>query len=200
MADITLVLPYGADGRYATEDVISRGLSRLACAIPESESQSGSRYGMPWNDAVFLMHPFCWCDRDDCPWCRGCQCPPEAFRYTIDGRSVTFKQYVNHRQTTLDTHPEWISYADTDPRLQAFEQHYTDSHDPQCAFCRGTGFPEFGVEPGRSAPNFWYKPTDLKIWWYKYIGRSMEIQPTVDPKTFETILAACLQAVRTSQS
>lgn len=24
------------------------------------------------------------------------------------------------------------------------------------------------------APNFQYKPTDFKVWWYKYIGRDME--------------------------
>lgn len=24
------------------------------------------------------------------------------------------------------------------------------------------------------APNFWYKPFDFRVWWYKYIGRSVE--------------------------
>jgi len=200
MPDITLVLPYAADGRYATEDVISRGLSRLARAIPGTRAQNGSHYGMHWNDTIFSMHPFCWCDRDDCPWCCGCQCPPTAFRYTIDGQPVSFEQYVDHRKTVLNAHPELLAYADTDPRLQAFEQHYTDDHDPQCAFCRGTGFPEFGVEPEHPAPNFWYKPANVKIWWYKYIGRSMEIQSAITPKTFETIIAACLQSVRASRS
>jgi hypothetical protein len=44
------------------------------------------------------MHPYCWCEADDCRWCSG------------------------------------------------------------------------------EAPNFWHKPSGLKVWWYKYIGRSMEVE------------------------
>jgi hypothetical protein len=32
------------------------------------------------------------------------------------------------------------------------------------------------------APNFWHKPTGLKVWWYKYIGRGMvfSFTPTIE--------------------
>lgn len=26
-------------------------------------------YGAVYENDVFMLHPFCWCDRDDCPWC-----------------------------------------------------------------------------------------------------------------------------------
>lgn len=29
-------------------------------------------------------------------------------------------------------------------------------------------------ECSKDAPNFWHKPSGLKIWWYKYIGRGMD--------------------------
>ena len=29
--------------------------------------------------------------------------------------------------------------------------------------------------PSQSAPNFWHKPSGFKVWWYKYIGRSVEV-------------------------
>lgn len=33
-------------------------------------------------------------------------------------------------------------------------------------------------------PNFWYKPTDFRCSWYKYIGRSMEINKLYLPSDF----------------
>lgn len=58
----------------------------------------------------------------------------------------------------------------------------------ECLWCRdgspkdvkmwGDGsYLEDGSEPREviSAPNFWHKKSGLKIWWYKWIGRSMEM-------------------------
>lgn len=27
-------------------------------------------YGTEFENDVFMMHPFCWCEQDDCKWCR----------------------------------------------------------------------------------------------------------------------------------
>lgn len=56
-------------------------------------------YGAEYENDTFMMHPYCWCDRDDCKWC--------------------------------------------------------------------------GDE---RAPNFIYKPTGYKAWWYKWIGRGQEAE------------------------
>ena len=65
-------------------------------------------YGCEYENDTFMMHPFCWCEKDDCLWC-------------------------------------------------TYEEETDDM-----------------VEPQSLQPNFLYKPTDTKIWWYKYIGRSQE--------------------------
>lgn len=75
-------------------------------------------YGAPWDSDVFQMHPFCWCDADDCPWCG----------YQVDDRPT----------------PQALAHG---------------------------ALPD---EPDQSAPNFWHKPSGLRVWWYKYIGRGME--------------------------
>lgn len=34
-------------------------------------------YGVEFENDVFLMHPFCWCEREDCLWCGGSGCQGE---------------------------------------------------------------------------------------------------------------------------
>ena len=71
-----------------------------------------ARYGINYEDDTFMMHQFCWCEREDCPWCNG-EILPQMLR--------------------------------DDTEIQECE----------------------------NAPNFLYKPTNFKLWWYKYIGRGM---------------------------
>lgn len=42
------------------------------------------------------------------------------------------------------------------------------------------------------APNFWHKPSGLRVWWYKYIGRGMEVYGDAD---LAIIGAECLADV-----
>lgn len=53
------------------------------------------------------------------------------------------------------------------------------------------------------APNFWYKPLDLKIWWYKYIGRGMEVKidkidfgKTVEIPNWSDVLNDCINSIK----
>ena len=73
-------------------------------------------YGVDYENDIFMMHPFCWCERDDCGWCAGIGVMPQLLREVGN-----------------------VKYAESE-RL----------------------------------PNFLYKPTNTRIWWYKYIGRGME--------------------------
>ena len=43
-------------------------------------------------------------------------------------------------------------------------------------------------------PNFHHKPSGLKVRWYKYIGRGMEITGDVDIEDVSDILIDCLKA------
>lgn len=70
--DITVVLP------SADDDEVSNGLRRITKAICDTfpnEFDSGyglggeHGYGENFENEVFMMHKFCWCSGDDCPWC-----------------------------------------------------------------------------------------------------------------------------------
>lgn len=80
-------------------------------------------YGANFKNDVFMMHSYCWCDEEDCPWCMG------------------------------------------------------------------------------YAPNFWYygkSGREVKIWWYKWIGRGMEYNRTVDVEEWLSIFKECLDSLRVS--
>lgn len=87
-------------------------------------------YGARHESDEFLMHPYCWCERDDCPWCAGCFCMDDS---------------------------------------------------TSCAWCRGEHrYADKGAlppsePPHQGAPHFWHKPSGVRVWWYKYIGRGMEV-------------------------
>jgi hypothetical protein len=44
-------------------------------------------------------------------------------------------------------------------------------------------------------PNFWYKPTNLKIHWYKWIGRDMEFNKDINDDEWEKILKHCIESI-----
>ena len=93
---LQVIMPNGLLGVYK-EGSVEEGLSKIAKAVPHSADDWPEKYGVNYENGTFLMHMFCWCDKDGCSWCH---------------------------------------------------------HD---------------------APNFIYKPAGIKLWWYKYIGRSMKI-------------------------
>ena len=43
------------------------------------------------------------------------------------------------------------------------------------------------------APNFWYKPLDYKLQWYKFIGRDMEANKELTDRQMAEMLVDCLQ-------
>jgi hypothetical protein len=100
------------------------GLVDLTEAISNLTGESGTKgllggengYGVSYENDVFMMHPFCWCEKDDCGWCAGIGAMPKLLRDVYN-----------------------VKYAESE-RL----------------------------------PNFLYKPTGYKLWWYKYIGRGEE--------------------------
>jgi hypothetical protein len=136
--NIQIVLP------ERSEDALSEALRELTGIIdPEGGYGLGGPdgYGANFENEVFMMHRFCWCESESCPWCMGCMC--EASEKT---------GMIRH-------------YGD-DGKLAGGE----------CGYCHGTRHVDKGAEPGMGAPNFWHKPSGLKVWWYKWIGRGMEVR------------------------
>lgn len=138
--DIILIVPAVSDDKisgdlvHLTEILMNQGAETTGGFLGGEYG-----YGAFFENDVFMMHPFCWCERDDCLWCLGCEC-----------------EYTDDWQTLVK----------------------------QCRKCSGE------IEP---APNFLHKPSGTKVHWYKYIGRSMEVDLKGDwSKAFgECIASLC---------
>jgi hypothetical protein len=118
----------------ANEDALSEGLYALTEAISFTGTEiSGGLlggtygYGANYENDTFMMHPFCWCEREDCPWCGEIGAMPQLLRDVLGAK-----------------------YAESE-----------------------------------RAPNFLFKPTGFKVWWYKYIGRDQETQGTMPNDWYE---------------
>lgn len=94
-------------------------------------------YGNDFENEIFMMHPFCWCEREDCGWCGSIGAMPQLARDVLG-----------------------VKFAESD-RL----------------------------------PNFWYKPLDFKVWWYKYIGRGMEMSETLTQIELHKIFLHCHESL-----
>lgn len=76
MSALHVVLP------VPDEDAVSEGLVRLTQQIHERGLADGSAggffggtfgYGADYENDVFMLHRYCWCEREgECPWCTGC--------------------------------------------------------------------------------------------------------------------------------
>lgn len=56
------------------EDALSIGLRALTWALtkddPEPSGLGGAfGYGTRYENDTFMMHPYCWCEKESCPWC-----------------------------------------------------------------------------------------------------------------------------------
>lgn len=115
---ISIVLPQGMMG--AGKDYLVDAIVRAIAESHATENEWAEKYGINFDNDVFSMHRYCWCEQEDCPWCG-------------------------------------------------------DSED------------------GIGAPNFHFKPTGFKLWWYKYIGRGMEMNRQVSIEECSRMLAECIK-------
>lgn len=153
-----VIFPAGAFGASSFDSDLDTALRAIAVAASsDPKMEWAEKYGTDFENDVFMMHHYCWCDKDDCPWCVGCQCPESAYHYFVDDIEVSHDEYLALR------------------KAEAYKanEHMLIRKDAACDYCLGTGvFEQWGPQMG--APNFWYKPTDFRVEWYKYIGRDME--------------------------
>lgn len=119
-------------------------------------------YGAWIDNDVFMMHPFCWCEKSDCPWCAPCECGDDAGRHFVGDREVTVDEFYDNG-----------GHSQQGARFERVPEK-------ECANCRR------GDE--RFAPNFLHKPSGTWVRWYKYIGRGMEMDVRGD---WRQIIAEC---------
>lgn len=79
---------------------------------------------------------------------------------------------------------EWAEKYGTDVDNEVFSMHrYCWCESEACPWCRED-----------RAPNFHFKPSGLKVWWYKYIGRGMRVEGDFPPGDLQGLRQACLAA------
>jgi hypothetical protein len=87
----------------AEDDPVSIGLRLLTFHLQQQgKSDRGGGmfggefgYGVNFENDAFMMHRYCWCEKDDCLWCGGsCGCgEPYIVGHAIDGRRVSKEEY-----------------------------------------------------------------------------------------------------------
>ena len=71
---------------------------------------------------------------------------------------------------------EWAEKYGTDYEDdKARTHHYCWCEKDSCGYCN------------EEEPNFWYKPLNFKVYWYKYIGRSTKTNKRLSKKQFKNM-------------
>ena len=74
MTDVRIVVP------EIVMDEVASDLVKLTRALDAKKLADGSAggllgcefgYGANFDNTTFTMHRYCWCEKDDCPWCGG---------------------------------------------------------------------------------------------------------------------------------
>lgn len=79
---------FGADKDYIVESVI-----RAIAEFHGHDQEWPSKYGTRIDNEIFMMHPFCWCERKDCKWCR-IEDPFPNFHYKPLDFKVEWYKYI----------------------------------------------------------------------------------------------------------
>lgn len=185
-----------AGALYAISEVLTRGL--------ESDSMRGFLggefgYGVDYENDVFLLHPDyeddeCKCgfrersDKWDDANPHSATCPDVAYyawlnkwEHILRAEHVPLEKKRDAEKSycmRLFGHEHPVCNCGQDERRR---QWYTENdHDFRCPIV---------------LPNFWHKPSGLKITWYKWIGRDMKADPELSGERLAEILTECWNSI-----
>jgi hypothetical protein len=206
-------------GPGTSDDPISIGLRMMTHQLrqlyPKANQGSGFfggsfGYGVDFENSTFLMHHFCWCERDDCMWCGGCSCErDDKVRYYIDGIEVSGDEHWKRNEEFLGPLPHVakkqgtkdyeIYRAEWDARILERNRRWSTIYPAERHHCEPSGIiPDREAGPSSSdggAPNFWHKPSGFQVHWYKYIGRDNVASKQIGWPQWEIMLRACLASI-----
>ena len=165
----------------ADADVISQTLYSLSEVLIRGLSQGGGGglggefgYGADYENDVFMMHHYCWCEKEgECPWCTGCGIYQKRGECVVCAdESLTVEQ---RRSAAPERRCDYVTGRGMFSRFQPWtlddKRHY---YDP---------------------PNFWYKPTNLRVAWYKWIGRDMQVNRDVTGLEWGEAMKQCFESI-----
>ena len=185
---IELHFPAGHLGATGEDDSLTLIIRALSLKHAEP-GKWADKYGADYEDDLILLHHYCWCEKETCMWC-GAECgcaglPVESYLdgQRIDDWSAANEQIVAPMPQDVAEHGTREYREATkvfDKSIEERDRRLVMVYPPRVHTCRFKGMledrPHYGLDwrPPSSAPNFWHKPSGVKVWWYKYIGRDME--------------------------
>jgi hypothetical protein len=163
-------------------------------------------YGVEHANETFEMHPFYWgectCgfDEVDAQWAQTHQHASTCYQEELARRGVgydpdTWEELnpdLSHdqqraiaqelaRERGLDPEVGLLVHCDCGLEEEYRAWRTTHDHDEACPTVR---------------PNFRHHGSGFELRWYKYIGRSMEINEEISPARFREILQECVQSLQ----
>jgi len=192
------------------DDEISDGLRLLTFAVEKSGLASGERgglfggewgYGADFANDAFSLHRYCWCEEDSCLWCGDCDCPMAPSEHYLDGALIgrgADGSWGEANDRLLGPfrkkNPGRREEAAFDRVIEERNRRLVTVHAARTHVCPPAGLRanrDAGLDwrPDQRAPNFWHKSSGWRVWWYKYIGRDMEIAAGTAP--WADVLVAC---------
>jgi hypothetical protein len=100
-----IVIPKGADKGDLFVELI-RQLSLKTGKSGGNGLGGENGYGVDFENDVFMMHPYCWCESYDCPWCAEHR---ENFLYKPTGFKMHWYKYIGRDEETEGELPkDWF--------------------------------------------------------------------------------------------
>ena len=102
--NVVVLYPHGALGN--TEPLVEAIIRAIKELYQQSEDSWSCKYGSIVDNDAVMMHPFCWCEGEDCPWCRSENRLPN-FHYKPLDFSVKWYKYIGrgmkyNKQLTIE--------------------------------------------------------------------------------------------------
>lgn len=162
-------------------------------SLPDGSYQ----YGEDYTNEVFSMFPYYWGDctcgyeTEEWDWWEENPHLPDCFntRYSDERERVdhlSFDESCEHMDTWAEQNgfprgkPGVAVYCDCGTRESHIEWSETHDHSTDCLTVK---------------PNFYHYATGLRVYWYKYIGRSMTMNQPVELRQWNDIVNDCLDSI-----
>lgn len=68
MTEIKIITPTGMFGASSADDFIDTAMRVIGVGFGDPDEWA-SKYGTDYENDVFMMHRYCWCEKPDCLWC-----------------------------------------------------------------------------------------------------------------------------------
>ena len=104
--------------KYRFEDLLTEQLLSLSKVLAEKNPDNQAHgflggefgYGQDFENDTFMMHPFCWCEKEDCPWCSDIGAMPQLAREVLQIRYAESGRAPNFLYKPLDFKVWWYKY------------------------------------------------------------------------------------------